>query len=148
MDIKMSSPSMFACNKPKIAFSSIGEKATFIIKNGKEIWDIYEYYVVEGELRKERYRALLEKSIIERPDFELDNPTIFSGSAIMYAQKYNIEFCSGMARSQVKAYLPKEYWKQEPEKTFGYGWVDRDDICAAVCDCILNCIEDGLLQVD
>ena len=47
MDIKMSSPVIFACHKSKIVFSNVREKILFIIRNGKEIWDIYESYIVK-----------------------------------------------------------------------------------------------------
>lgn len=140
----MSSPVQFACHKKEVVFPNKIQLVLFFIKNIKEIWATYKFRVVQDKERKQRYDALVEVGIIEQPEFELDNPAKYPGSALMYARKYDIELSLGFARSQIKAYLPEVSWKIKP-KTIGHGWVDRNDLCAAVCDCILNCKKDGLL---
>ena len=82
--------------------------------------------------------------LIEHPERPLDDPARFPGSAIDYARRYKLEFWTGIGKSQIKAALPEELWKGKP-KYIPAGWVDRNDICGAVCDCLITARMAGLL---
>lgn len=77
----------------------------------------------------------------------LGDPTIDIGTTFKLAKNYNITLCEGLGYSNVKAYLSSVHWNNVPEDIHKsmVGWCDRFTVQAAVCHCLLNCREQGLL---
>lgn len=75
------------------------------------------------------------------------NPIDHLGAAWRLAKHYGVEFGPGTSSANLRAYLPKERWKGQPTVDyFPLGdWVERADLCEAICLCVLNCRAIGVL---
>lgn len=102
--------------------------------NCNEDWD--RYLSREETLKRLEGHGMLEGLF--------GDPTVDIGTAMSLAGRYPIRFCSGLSRSNVKAYLPESHWIAQPPYAC-CDWVDRWTIQAAVCHCLLNCVESGIL---
>lgn len=75
------------------------------------------------------------------------NPVDHIGAAWKLAKHHGIELGIGTSSTQLRAYLPKERWRGQPIVNYiPLGdWVERADLCEAICICALNCRRIGVL---
>jgi hypothetical protein len=74
-------------------------------------------------------------------------PVVHIGAAARLARLYGLKFDGGLCFGTMTAYLPRKRWSHIPENTQWVGWVQRGTFQAAVCDCLINCFEGGILTL-
>ena len=110
-------------------------------------------------IAKEQVGRLLELQLIkpEEPGIYSSrtgdiNPALRIGAALRLAKKYGIEIQGGICFATVRAVLPEEKWRNIadwehcPDVNKGHwGWCERLTLPEAVCCCLINCREQGIL---
>lgn len=91
----------------------------------KVAWRFY-YTAIRRQAYAQETFAVLKNGgwLDERSTFGFMNPTIHIGTAIELAQRHGVNLSRGSSYGTIRA-------------TKGKAWVERPDLCLAVCDCLL-----------
>ena len=108
-------------------------------------------------IAKKQIRRLLELRLIKPKDPGIYNgggmdPTLEIGAALRLADQYGVKVHGGICYGTVRAILPQEKWRGiadwehcPADNTGWWGWCERGDVPEAVCCCLINCREQGIL---
>lgn len=75
------------------------------------------------------------------------NPVDDIGIALQMARKYGVEIGPGLSYDVCRAYLPASRWRGVPTVSYvpAGDWIERHDVCEAICMCVLSCRNIGIL---
>jgi hypothetical protein len=81
------------------------------------------------------FAKLNSAGMLESINFD---PTRHVGEALKLAQLRGVRLQKGLTFTTIRADMPDKWFGQ-------WAWVDRFDICMAVCDCLIGALEDGVI---